>query len=324
MVAQNSRNSIEPCNIANPNPVRQPDYMVCCRRTASYSECVIRHSESSYRSQTEFRMPKPLSLILITLTLAAVLSAALSSKEPADRSDAPIVVLCAASNRGVMEAIRQDYEQEFGRSVLPEYGASQTLLSTLEVTRTGDLYLPADDSYLGMALQKGLIEEVLPLARMHLVVGVKRGNPLRIQELEDLRRPDVRFVQANPDAAAVGMLTRQILQPLEKWESLANRTTTFRSTVTEATNDVKIGAADATITYDAVLHLYPDLEPVRLPEFEIAWADVRVGIVKRQPVREEVLHFARYLGAKDRGLRRYAELGFTPVDGPQWESKFRK
>ena len=65
------------------------------------------------------------------------------------------MLFCAASNRAVMEAIRADYEREFGRSIQIQYGASQTLLSSMEVSGSGDLYLPADDSFLEIAREKG-------------------------------------------------------------------------------------------------------------------------------------------------------------------------
>ncbi|MCG8648325.1 MAG: molybdate ABC transporter substrate-binding protein, partial [Pirellulales bacterium] len=42
----------------------------------------------------------------------------------------PLLLFCAASNQAVMEAIRSDYEKEFGFPVDVQYGASQTLLSS--------------------------------------------------------------------------------------------------------------------------------------------------------------------------------------------------
>src|SRR5204863_4671942 len=58
----------------------------------------------------------------------------------------PLVVLCAASNRAVFEAIKADYEQEFGTQIQVQYGPSEALLTSLEISRTGDLFLPADAS----------------------------------------------------------------------------------------------------------------------------------------------------------------------------------
>ena len=127
---------------------------------------------------------------------------------------------CAASNQAVVEAIRADYVAEFGRTVDINYGNSQGLLSQIEVSKTGDLYLPADDSYLTRAKEKGLIDEILPIGRQQAVIAVKKGNPKNIQALSDLLRDDVRLVQANYDGAAVGKVTKRILSEIDAWDSL--------------------------------------------------------------------------------------------------------
>ncbi len=63
-------------------------------------------------------------------------------------------VLRAASNRAVMEAIIAQYKEECGREVQVQFGPSQTLLSSLEVSGKGDLFLPADSSYVDMAKKR--------------------------------------------------------------------------------------------------------------------------------------------------------------------------
>lgn len=230
----------------------------------------------------------------------------------------PLMFFCAASNRAVMEKIVADYTREFGREIEIQYGGSQTLLSQLEVTGTGDLYLPADDSYLNMAREMGLASEILPIAKMEVVVAVKKGNPKSIQNFDDLLRDDVKLVQANPDATAVGKVTRQMLTESGQWESLDKNTTAYRTTVTEAANDLLVGAADAAIVYDAVLHTYPDLEYVQLPEFSAGTSLVALGVASQTRQPSAALHFARYVTARDRGLTHYAKHGFQVEKGDVW------
>ena len=238
---------------------------------------------------------------------------------PSNSDDAlPLMFFCAASNRSVIEKVLADYKEETGRDVNIQYGASQTLLSQLEVTGSGDLYLPADDSYLDIAAERGLVAEVLPIAKMQLVVAVKRGNPKSIQSFEDLLSENVKLVQANPDAAAVGKITRTILTEANLWDSLDKSTTAYRTTVTEAANDVLVGAADAAIVYDAVLHTYPDLEYIVLPELKAGNSQVSIGVAKETAQSQNALHFARFLTARDRGLKHYKDHGFQVTGGDTW------
>ena len=258
------------------------------------------------------------SIVVLVAMIWMLQDSSNSNRSSDNTKTKPLMFFCAASNRAVMEKIVADYTREFGREIEIQYGGSQTLLSQLEVTGTGDLYLPADDSYLNMAREMGLASEILPIAKMEVVVAVKKGNPKSIQNFDDLLRDDVKLVQANPDATAVGKVTRQMLTESGQWESLDKNTTAYRTTVTEAANDLLVGAADAAIVYDAVLHTYPDLEYVQLPEFSAGTSLVALGVASQTRQPSAALHFARYVTARDRGLTHYAKHGFQVEKGDVW------
>lgn len=262
------------------------------------------------------------STLLMFASVVALVAMFLMLRETEQSPDheSPVVVFCAASNRAVIEAIRADYEKEFARSIQVQYGPSQTLLSSIEVSGAGDLFLPADDVFLAMGREKQLIAEQIPLVRMQAVVAVPKGNPQGIKSLTDLLKSDVRLVQANPDAAAIGKITRTTLQKTGQWESLNAATVAYRSTVNDVANDLMVGAADAGIVYDAVLHTYPKLEAVKIPELDSAISPVAIGVIASSKQPAAALHFARYAAARDRGLKHYAEHGFQISTGDEWSN----
>jgi molybdenum ABC transporter molybdate-binding protein len=262
--------------------------------------------------------------ILGALALLAALVAAVIDQKPASGkkgSAEPLTIYCAASNKGVLEAIRADYEREFGMPLQIQFGASQTLLANLEVAGAGDLYLPADDSYLDLARQRNLITDQYPLASMNAVVAVAKDNPKRVKKLDDLLRDDVRLAQANPDAAAVGKLTRDALSRAGQWDKLDAKTTVYKTTVNEVANDVKVGAVDAGIVYDAVLHDYPTLEGISIPELIDVKAHVAIAVLRHSNQPKQANHLARYISARDKGLTRYREFGFQAVEGDAWNER---
>jgi molybdenum ABC transporter molybdate-binding protein len=264
--------------------------------------------------------------VVASLALLGLLSAGLMARRdsPTARQAAdqePLVVYCAASNKSVIEAIRADYEKEIGTPLEIQFGASQSLLAALEVAGTGDVYLPADDSYLQVARERGLIADEFPLARMQAVVAVPKGNPKQIKTLADLLKGDVKVAQANPDAAAIGKLTRETLSASGVWKKLHAQTAVYKTTVNEVANDVKVGASDAGIVWDAVLHDYDTLEAVAIPELATAQANIAAAVVKKSQHRQSALQFARYLSASDKGMVRYKQYGFRPVGGDAWNEK---
>lgn len=232
--------------------------------------------------------------------------------------ESEIILLCAASNQSVIEQIRKQYEEETGRRVSVQYGNSQSLLAQLEISKRGDLYLPADNSFLDNAKGKKLIEEVIPIATMPIGLVVKKGNPKGIKRLADLQRDDVRLVQADPEAAAVTKVARSILEKSGQWESIKAATKAFRSTVTEVATDVQIAAADVGIVYSPVLVPFPELEFVPIAEFESGISQVSLGVISSTKQPAAALHFARYIAASDRGLKSYQQQGFTIGAGDLW------
>lgn len=262
--------------------------------------------------------------MLASLVLLGVLAANVIRRAPQPSvtgTSEPLIIYCAGSNKSVLEAIRRDYERDYPTRLQIQYGPSQTLLASLEVSRTGDLYLPADDSYLGLARDRDLLVDQFPLATMNAVVAVPQGNPKRIALLEDLLSSDVRLAQASSEAAAIGKLTRQALTASGQWDQLHARTTVYKTTVNEVANDVKVGAVDAGIVFDAVLHDYDSLEAVALPELAGVTANVAVAVLKSSVQPTQAMHFARYLASRDKGLARYREFGFQPVEGDAWSEQ---
>lgn len=255
---------------------------------------------------------------LASIAVVAGLVALLRWDQPPPSPDAvgPLLVYCAAGLKTPVEVIAREYEQAYGIPVRAQYGGSQTLLAGIELNPQGDLYVPADDSYLTLARDKGLIEETVPLTRMTPVLGVARGNPKGLRSLADLRRDGVRMSQANPDVAAIGKVVRTVLKA--RWDALQPNVVVSRLTVTDAASDVKLGTADAAFVWDANVRQMPDLEAVTLPELAGASSLVSASVLTASERPAAALHFARYLAARDRGLPYFARDGYAVVEGDPW------
>lgn len=255
---------------------------------------------------------------VFVLSLAAFvgLSLKLFSGGGAPKADGPLLVYCAAGLRQPVEAAVKAY----GGDIQLQYGGSQTILANAELTRKGDLILFADDSFLRMARSKNLVAEALPLARMRPVLAVAKGNPKGVRSLDDLLKPGVRLAQANPDAAAVGKIVRDVLEKQGRWAALKEKTLVFKPTVNDVANDLKLGSADAAFVWDATVRQYPELERVDGVDFA-AVADVPVAVLTSSASPRAALRFARFLAARDRGLQEFVKNGYEAAEGDDWEEK---
>ncbi len=234
-----------------------------------------------------------------------------------------LVVYCAAGIRPAIAPAIADYEKEFKTHVEVNYGPSQALLNNAEITHRGDLYIPGDDTYIEMARKKNLCAETIPLAVMHPVLAVKKGNPKRITDLNSLLTGDRTLCQANPDAAAIGRLTRQGLQALGKWDAFNNPNhVVTKDTVNAVALDVKLGTAEAGFIWDATARqMSNDLDSIAISGVSDLTSTVALTVLKSTPNATRALHLARYLAASDRGLKHFGDAGYTPASGDQWADR---
>lgn len=233
-----------------------------------------------------------------------------------------LFMYCAAGMRYPMEEIVKQYEEEYGVVVQLLYGGSNTLLSQLELSKTGDVYLAGDSSYTQMANDKGLAHERLSLARMKPVIVIQKDNPKNIQGIDDLLREDVKVAIGNPDAAAIGKKTRKLLTASGQWERLNERVRdggVFKPTVNEVANDVKLGSVDAGIIWDSTVAQYDELVGLEVAELDKGLATIEVTVLESSQRPTDALHFSRYVAASDRGLKVFSEQGFEALDGDKWE-----
>jgi len=258
--------------------------------------------------------------IVVLVALSLLLRTGGDRPSPNAESDAPIVVYCAAGIRPPVAEILLEYEKKYGASIQTNYAGSGSLLSDIRAGE-GDLFLAADQTYLDDARRMKLVRETLSIAHQSPVIAVAKGNPKNIRGIDDLKRDDVQLSLADPKAAAISRVARDLIEKRQAgdWDVLWKKAAVHRGTVNEVANDVaKLGSADATLVWDATAAQYPDLDMVRVPELDESKNLIAVGVVEssRQPRR--ALHLARYLSARDKGLKVFQQHGYAVVDGDEW------
>ncbi|MEI7728718.1 MAG: substrate-binding domain-containing protein [Verrucomicrobiota bacterium] len=232
-----------------------------------------------------------------------------------------LVVYCAAGIQSPVQEVAREFEKLYGVKIQLQYGGSGTLLANLKVSKIGDLFIPGDESYITLGKQQGLLAEVLPLAHQVPVIIVRRGNPAKIQTVKDLLRTGIKVSLANPEAASIGTIVKRVLSASGDWAALEAQTRksgVFKPTVNDVANDVKLGAVDAGVVWDATAQQYPALEMVRVPEFAQAGQTISVAVLNSTRQSALALRFARYLGARDKGLKAFTRWHYSVAEGDAW------
>jgi molybdenum ABC transporter molybdate-binding protein len=222
-----------------------------------------------------------------------------------------------------MEEIITQYQEQYGVRISAQFQGSNTLLAQIEVSKTGDLYLAADSSYVELARQKGLAVESLGLARMKPVIVIHKDNKT-IHSIDDLLSPQHRVALGNPNTATIGKKTRKLLTKSGHWEPL-NRNVTrngvYKPTVNEVANDVKLGSVHAGIIWDSVAVQFKELKQIPCPELDAGEAEIQICVLKSAHSSVAALKFARFVAASDRGLQTFAKKGFRVLPGDIWQER---
>jgi molybdenum ABC transporter molybdate-binding protein len=272
---------------------------------------------------TRFFNPLYAMLLVGGVTLCALFSFLyVSSLRPSSRGQ-DLLVYCAAGMRVPIEKIAADYEEEFGVRISLHYGGSNTLLGQIKTGHTGDLFLAADESYIEMARDEGLVAEKLVVAKIRPVIAVAKDND-SIRSVEDLAKADFRIALGDPDAAAVGKKAEKLLAKSGHWNTIeanVRKHGVFKLTVNEVANDIKLGVVDAGIIWDSTVEQYPELKAVRAPELDAGESLISIGVLNSSEQPTAALHFARYATASDRGLGTFASFGFDAVAGDAWADR---
>jgi molybdenum ABC transporter molybdate-binding protein len=220
-----------------------------------------------------------------------------------------------------MQAIAQEFERETGDRIEFAFGDSGAMLGGVSLRPEGDLFLPADDSFVRLAQERGLVAESFTICRMRAVILTRPGNPFHLEAFDDLLKPGLKLGIANPDQAAIGKVVRAHLRQLGKWDALAPHIVAQQITVTDSANAVQLGSLDAAIVWDVVAANYPQLAVVRTPELDGAVGRVALAILSQSPSPQGARRLASYIAASDRGMFQFRKAGFTDLDpGPPWSS----
>jgi len=226
------------------------------------------------------------------------------------RSAPPLRVYCGAGIRPPVAEIAAQFGRQRGVTVECDYAGSEVLLSRIKLSREGDVYLPGDTYYVQEAVRAGLIASSRDVAYFVPVIQVQKGNPKGVRSLADLTRPGIRVGLGDAKACAVGRIASEIFRK----NGIAEKDVqvVFRSlTVDELANNVRLGALDAAIVWDAVAARTADrTDVVLIPPAENVVSTIPAAVLRTSAQPDLARAFLDYL-AGDEGKSIFRKHHYT-------------
>ncbi len=262
-------------------------------------------------------LPQQTAFYLIPLVCLGILVGAfLWLKEPQekDHTELPGLSLLADSSlRPAMNEIVALYQRRSGVPVKVTYNSAAELISQLESSETGDVFIPGSPFDLQQATRKGLVRNSTPFATMTPVLQVQRGNPKSIQSLDNLTGEGIRIAIANEYTSSIGRITPTLLQA----QGIEPSAIREKATVTGDSADliaqaVALRQVDVAINWKPVAMLYQLTESVPIPDTQNAPMTIEAALLTTARDPAAANDFIRFLsGSASQDILR--RLNYDPA-----------
>lgn len=241
------------------------------------------------------------------------------AKEQVEYADS-IMVYSGAGMRKPMDEIAVLFEDEYGTKIEYNYAGSNALLSQMELTQEGDVYMPGETYYLEVAEDKGFIDKKELVAYHIPVITVPQGNPASIQQLSDLANEGVKVVWGDPEAAAIGRLGNEILEKNGLKDAVWKNVVATVPTMNELIVYISEAQADGTINWGDVVQDVEKIEVIDIPAEQNLIKVIPVGSLEFSEKKETAEAFVDFC-ASDEALEIFEKYGFPAYPNPKYESQ---
>jgi molybdate transport system substrate-binding protein len=240
---------------------------------------------------------KQVTLAIILVATVMIAGCGKGEPEQSDSQAKELLLYCGAGIRPPADELIEAFRQKYGVRIDVDYAGSEVLLAKIKLARRGDLYMPGDKHYVEQAAREDMILSHRPVCYWVPTILVQKGNPKNISTLRDLLQPGLKLGLGEPNACAIGRVSRQILAKNDiAWRDIEERVVYQSLTVNELGMQIQAKALDAVIVWDAMARYYSqygDQAPIAAEKNVISTVDIGVlTFTKQRELAEKFVDFA--------------------------------
>lgn len=252
-------------------------------------------------------------IVLVLLILSACGGGAPATTTDETESEAAlsgeVFVFAAASLTDAFEEIKTTFTKEHPDvTVTYNFGPSSGLADQIVQGAPADVFASANQTQMDKVADADLVNgESQEFVTNVLQIVVEPGNPLGIQGLADLARPDVTLVLAAPEVPA-GQFAQEVLAGAGVEVSPASLEVDVRAVLQK----VALGEADAGIVYVTDVQVADDMvDGVDIPEDQNVVARYPIATLASAPNPDAAEAFVAFVTG-DEGQEILGSYGFGP------------
>ncbi len=213
-----------------------------------------------------------------------------------------LFIFAGSAIKPPLDEVIREFKKSEGVTINVSYGGSGFVLSQMELSRRGDIYLPASPDFMVRAKRRGLVlpETERKIAYLFPVINVRKGNPKNILSLNDLKRPGIRIAIGNPESVCLGLYAIEIFEFNKLLKDVERNIVAHLESCEKTAAILAMGAVDAVIGWNVFERWYPEsIESIEFKPEEIPRiAYVPVAVSKFSTNQWLALKFIEFLNSE--------------------------
>ncbi len=248
--------------------------------------------------------------VVVLLLVIAVISVPVFAEDS-------LFVYSGAGLKGPMTEIGAIFGSENNVTVDLTYGGSGVLISQMETTKTGDIFIPGGQPDYQNAVKKGLVSNDSQLVAYHVpVIAVAKDNPFDIKSVEDLTQPGIKVALGDINGTAIGKAGQKIFEKAGIADEVEANVVMRGATINEVVTALSTGNADAALlTLDNAKNDQFTLIEIPVEDNSILIAPVGITTFTENP--ELAKKFADFT-ASDEGKAIFEKYNFPAYPDPKY------
>jgi len=231
-------------------------------------------------------------------------------------SDVSLFVYSGAGLKKPMNEIGKAFTEKTGINVEYNFAGAGALVSQMELSRKGDVFVSGGTPDYRIARDKGLVGEPGYVAYHVPIIAFQKGNPKNITSVDDLARPGLKLALGGVESTAIGKAGDILFEKHGIRDAVEENVVLRAPTINEVVIAMEMGTADAALlTLDSV-------NPETMDTIDLVQEDSLTLIVPIGPTTfttqpDAAQAFVAFV-TSDEGKAFFAKYGFPTYPDPKY------
>ncbi len=264
-------------------------------------------------------MTKKAIALITTVILVAILGTAgcITGQPDDNATETSILVYSGAGLKKPMNDIGRAFTEKYGIDVEYTFAGAGTLVSQMELSRKGDVFVSGGTPDYRVAQDKGLVGEPGYVAYHVPIIALQKGNPKNITSVDDFARPGLRLALGGVESTAIGKAGDKLFEKHGIRDAVEENVVLRAPTINEVVIAMEMGTADAALLTLDIIN--PEtMDTIDLPQEDGLTLIVPIGPTTFTKQPDSAQQFVEFV-TSDEGKAIFAKHGFPTYPDPTYE-----